>query len=163
MSKMKNLEDLFEDQLKDLYSAETQLIDAIPAMEKKASNSKLKDALSSHLEETKNQRDRISQICKKLNMDPEGEKCNAIAGIIKEAEKFMKEDAEKDVMDAGIIANGQRVEHYEIAAYGTAHHYARQLGHTDIAELLNKTLEEEKKADSKLNDLAVEKINAEAI
>lgn len=160
---MKNLQDLFEHQLQDLYSAETQIIAALPDMEKKASNTKLKKAFKQHLEETKVQQDRLKEACEKLDINPKGEKCKAIAGIINEAKDFISEGAEKEVMDAGLIANAQRVEHYEIAGYGTACHYAKMLGHTEIAELLATTLEEEKDTNEKLNDLAIEKINEAAL
>ncbi|WPP49373.1 YciE/YciF ferroxidase family protein [Catalinimonas niigatensis] len=160
---MKNLEDLFEHQLQDLYSAETQIIAALPEMEKKASNAKLKKAFKEHLEETKGQQERLKKACDKLGVNPKGEKCKAIEGIINEAKDFISEGADKEVMDAGLIANAQRVEHYEIAGYGTAFHYAKMLGHAEIAELLQATLEEEKDADEKLNDLAIEKINEAAL
>lgn len=160
---MKNLEDLFEHQLQDLYSAETQIIAALQEMEKKASNAKLKKAFKEHLEETKGQQERLKEACSKLDINPKGEKCKAIEGIIKEAKDFISEGADKEVMDAGLIANAQRVEHYEIAGYGTAYHYAKMLGHNEIAELLGATLEEEKDADEKLNDLAIEKINEAAL
>lgn len=163
MSKMKTLEDLLEHQIQDLHSAEQQIIDALPAMVKKASHDTLQQALKKHLEETKKQKERLDQISKKLSIKAEGKKCKAISGIIAEAEEFMSESATPDVMDAGIIANAQRVEHYEISGYGTAKHYAQRLGHTEVAELLNQTLEEEKDADEKLNDLAIERINADAM
>lgn len=161
--KMDNLEALLEHQLQDLYSAETQIIKALPTMVKKASNDKLKQALQDHLEETEEQQQRLKQACEKLGISPGGEKCKAIAGIIEEAEDFIKEGAEEEVMDAGLIANAQRVEHYEIAGYGTACHYAKRLGHDEVYKLLSATLEEEKDADEKLNDLAIEKINEKAM
>ncbi len=161
--KLKNLNDLLEHQLKDLYSAETQLIEALPKMADKATDPQLKKAFQSHLEETKKQRERLEKACNILGTKPDGEFCKAIEGLIKEASSFMNEKAEKEVMDAGLIAEGQRIEHYEISGYGTAHRYAQQLGHKEVADLLAKTLEEEKDADEKLNDLAIEKINAEAV
>lgn len=160
---MKNLEDLFEHQLQDLYSAEAQIIAALPEMEKKASHAKLKQAFNEHLKETKVQQERLKEACEKLGINPKGEKCQAIEGIINEAKDFISEGADKEVMDAGLIANAQRVEHYEIAGYGTALHFAKMLGHTEIAKLLEATLEEEKDADEKLNDLAIEKINEAAL
>ncbi len=161
--KMKTLEDLFQDQLKDLYSAESQIIEALPKMKEKATNSDLKQAFEKHLEETKEQKQRLVQICDQLGIKPGGEKCKAIEGIIKEAEEFIGKDAESEVRDAGLIANAQRVEHYEIAGYGTAHQYATELGHDKIADLLSKTLEEEKDTNEKLNDLAIERVNRKAI
>ena len=161
--KMNSLEELLKHELQDLYSAETQIIQALPKMEQKASNDKLKQAFHNHWEETKEQQQRLKQACEKLSISPGGQKCKAIEGIIKEAEDFLAEDASKEVMDAGLIANAQRVEHYEIAGYGTACHYAKRLGHDDIYQLLSTTLEEEKDADEKLNDLAIEEVNEEAI
>ncbi len=160
--KLRTLDDLLEHELQDLYSAETQIIEALPKMEEKASSKELKKALSTHLKETKNQQKRIEKACKELNIEPSGDKCKAVEGLIKEAEKFLKEDAEKEVLDAGIIAMAQRVEHYEISAYGTACHYAQRLGHDKVADLLEETLEEEKHADSLLNEIALEKVNEKA-
>jgi ferritin-like metal-binding protein YciE len=160
--KLNNLNDLLEHQLKDLYSAETQIIKALPKMADKATDSKLKQAFNTHLEETQKQKERLEKACDILGIKPQGETCKAIEGIIKEASSFMEEKAGKEVMDAGLIAEAQRVEHYEISGYGTAHRYARQLGHDEVAELLAKTLEEEKDTDEKLNDLAIESINVAA-
>ena len=162
MSKMKSLEDLFEHQLKDLYSAETQLVAAMPKMAKAARNKQLVSAFETHLEETKNQLERLKTIGKKLDISLTGETCEAMKGLIKEAQGMIDEDAAPAVKDAGLIAEAQRIEHYEISGYGTAHRYATQLGHTEIAELLSQTLEEEKDTDEKLNDLAIESINEKA-
>ncbi|HSP83831.1 MAG TPA: ferritin-like domain-containing protein [Gillisia sp.] len=160
---MKNLSDLFEHQLKDLYSAESQLIKALPKMAKKASDSKLKKAIENHLEETKEQKQRLKEVCDELGIKPTGEECKAMKGLIEEAESFLKEKADDDVKDAGIIAEAQRVEHYEISAYGTAVRYAKELGHKDIAKKLQKTLDEEQKADTDLNKMAEGRLNKEAI
>ncbi|GHB80810.1 YciE/YciF ferroxidase family protein [Persicitalea jodogahamensis] len=160
--KLKNLQDLLEHQIKDLYSAESQIIAALPKMVNKATNQKLKDAFNTHLKETEEQKSRLEEICSKLGIKPGGEKCKAMEGIIKEAASFMDEKAEEAVMDAGLIAEAQRVEHYEITGYGTAHRYADQLGHKEVADLLAKTLEEEKDTDEILNDLAIETINVQA-
>lgn len=162
MASLNNLEDLLKHELQDLYSAENQIVSALPKMEKKASDQKLKKAFQTHLEETKEQVERLKQACEILNISPGGVKCKAIEGIIKEAEDFLKEDADADVMDAGLIANAQRVEHYEIAGYGTACHFAKRLGYDDVYQLLSATLEEEKDTDEKLNDLAIEQINEKA-
>ncbi|MDT0645074.1 ferritin-like domain-containing protein [Zunongwangia sp. F260] len=159
---MKNLKDLFEHQLKDLYSAESQLIEALPKMAKTAKDSKLKKAFESHLEETKEHQKRIKEICDELGIKPTGEECKAMKGLIKEAEEFIKEDAEEDVKDAGLVAEAQRVEHYEISGYGTAVRYAKELGHDDIAKKLKKTLDQEYGADQKLNELAEGRLNKEA-
>lgn len=159
---MKNLKDLFEHQLKDLYSAEQQLIEALPKMQKTASNEKLKKAFENHLEETKNHKKRLEEVCDELGIKPTGEECKAMKGLIQEAESFIKEDAEQDVKDAGLIAEAQRVEHYEISGYGTVVRYAKELGHQDIAEKLATTLNEEYKADENLNELAKGRLNREA-
>ncbi|HEV7350238.1 ferritin-like domain-containing protein [Telluribacter sp.] len=160
--KLKNLDDLLVHQLQDLYSAETQIIEALPLMQEKAQNEKLKKAFQLHLEQTKKQKERLEKIGKLLNIKMQGEKCKAMEGIIKEAQSFLKEDASAEVMDAGLIAEAQRVEHYEIAGYGTARHYAHELGHNEAADLLSQTLEEEKDTDEKLNDLAIQRINVKA-
>ena len=162
MSKMKSLEDLFQHQLKDLYSAETQLLTAMPKMAEAATDKKLKKAFESHLKETQGQVERLEKIGKELGISLTGETCQAMKGLIKEAQGMIDEDAEPAVKDAGLIAEAQRVEHYEISGYGTAKRYATQLGHTKIAELLGKTLEQEKDADEKLNDLAINLINVKA-
>lgn len=160
---MKNLNELFEHQLKDLYSAETQLIEALPKMSSNANDSKLKDAFKSHLEETKEQKKRLEEICGELEIDPKGEKCKAMEGLIKEAEGFMDEAEGDDVMDAGLIAEAQRVEHYEISGYGTAVRYAKELGLDEIAEKLQETLDEEYDADQNLDDLAEGRLNKKAM
>lgn len=160
--KMKTLEELFVHQLQDLYSAEHQLTEAMPKMVEKASNPKLKEAFKKHLQETEDQKHRLVEVMNNLKIKIGGEKCKAIEGLIKETESFMKEKADAEVMDAGLIACAQRVEHYEISGYGTAKHFANRLGHHDASESLAKTLEEEKDCDESLNDLAIEKINAAA-
>ncbi len=159
---MKDLKELFVHQLKDLYSAESQLLNALPKMAKKASDAKLKEAFESHLKETKEQQNRIVEICEKLGIKPGGEKCMAMEGLIKEAEGFMEEAETDEVMDAGLIAEAQRVEHYEISGYGTAVRFAKELGHDDLAKKLQKTLDEEYKADQKLDDLAEGRLNSKA-
>lgn len=159
---MKNLEDLFQHQLKDLYSAESQLIKALPKMQKKASDEKLKKAIEKHLEETKEHKERLKEVCDELGIKPTGEECKAMKGLIEEAESFLEEDADEDVKDAGIIAEAQRVEHYEISGYGTVIRYAKELGHDKIAKKLAKTLDEEYKADQDLNKMAEGRLNREA-
>ena len=159
---MKTLQDLFEHQLKDLYSAEDQLLNALPKVLENVSDSELKTSIESHQEETQEQKVRLQEICDELNIDPSGAECKAMKGLIEETNHFMKEDADTDVKDAGIIANCQRIEHYEISGYGTAVKYAKQLGHHDIADKLQKTLDEEYKADEKLDQLAEDRMNEEA-
>ncbi|WP_276167374.1 ferritin-like domain-containing protein [Zobellia alginiliquefaciens] len=160
---MKNLEQLFEHQLKDLFSAENQLLDALSKMADKATDSNLKKAFEDHLEETKVQKKRIEEICKEFNLSPSGEKCKAMEGLIKEAQDFMEEVEDEDVLNAGLIAEAQRVEHYEISGYGTAIRYAKELGHKDVAKKLQETLDEEYAADNKLNKLAESRLNKSAM
>ena len=159
---MKNLKDLFEHQLKDLYSAETQLLKALPKMAENATDAKLKKAFEAHLEETREHQQRLEEVCKELEIKPTGETCKAMKGLIAEAEAFLKEDAEKEVRDAGLIADAQRVEHYEISGYGTVVRYAKELGYDGIAKKLQKTLDEEYKADEKLDKLAEGRLNKKA-
>lgn len=159
---MKNLEDLFHHQLKDIYSAESQLLDALPKMEKRANEKKLKKAFSDHLEETKKQVERLEDVARTLDIELEGETCKAMKGLISEAESFIAEEAEPNVQDAGIIADAQRIEHYEISAYGTVVEYAKALNKREARKLLEKTLKEEEKADEKLNKLAIDSINVKA-
>ncbi len=160
---MKTLKDLFEHQLQDLYSAETQMIEALPKMAEHSKDSKLKQAFEDHLKETQSQQERIVKICNDLGFKYEGEKCKGMEGLIKEAESFMKEDTSEDVLNAGIIADAQRVEHYEISGYGTAVRYAKELKFDEVAEKLQKTLDQEYKADEKLNKLAEERLNKKAM
>ena len=160
---MKNLKDLFEHQLQDLYSAETQLTKALPIMAKNAPDAKLKKAFEDHLEETKQHKTRLEEISKELKFDPNKETCKAMKGLIKESSDFMNEVKDDDVKNAGMIAEAQRIEHYEISGYGTAVRYAKELGHKDIAKKLQMTLDEEYNADKTLNDLAEKRLNRKAI
>jgi len=160
---MKTLNDLFEHHLKDLYSAENQLLEALPKAHKKASDRMLKEIFENHLQETKEHKKRLEDICESLNISAKGETCKAMKGLITEAESFMEEANHKDVMDAGLIAQAQRLEHYEITGYGTAVRYAKELGHADIAKELQKTLDQEHNADDTLNKLAESRINKKAI
>lgn len=158
---MKTLQDLFVEQLRDMYYAEKQLLKAIPKMVKKANSDTLKSALENHLQETENQVERLEQVFEKLEMTARGKTCPAMDGIIDEAKEIMSEDADPTVMDAGIIAAAQKVEHYEIATYGTLRTFADTLGYTKISKLLQSTLDEETNADKKLTKIA-QNINAEA-
>lgn len=159
---LKNLEDLFHHQLKDIYNAEQQLIKALPAMAEKSSSNELKNAFREHLEETVLHKQRLDEIGESLGIDLSGETCNAMQGLIEETKKFMSEKADSDVLDAGIIADAQRIEHYEIAAYGTAVTYAESLGHHEAAGKLQLTLDEESVADTRLNEIAMESVNPRA-
>ena len=159
---MQDLEDLFVDQLRDLYNAEKQLTKALPKMAKKASDEQLKQAFTQHLEQTEEHVERLEQILEKLGKRASGKTCKAMQGLIEEGKELMEEDAEPEVLDAGLIAAAQRVEHYEIAGYGTVRAYAKLLGNNDAARLLQKTLDEEGDTDKKLTQLAESTINLEA-
>jgi ferritin-like metal-binding protein YciE len=159
--KMESLRDLFIDELKDLYSAENQLIKALPKMAKAATSRVLREAFLSHLEETRGHVQRLEQIFEHLGGSPKGKKCKAMEGLIEEGKEVMEEDAEPEVMDAALIAAAQRVEHYEMAGYGCVRTYAELLGEKDALKLLQKTLNEEGACDDKLTKLS-EAINVEA-
>ena len=158
---MESLRDLYVDELRDLLYAENQIIKALPKMAKKANSPDLQQAFENHLEETREHVERLNTIFENMGMKPRAKKCPGMEGIIKEGSDMLSEDADADVLDAGIIAAAQRVEHYEIASYGTVRTYANLLGKQNWAELLQQTLSEEKAADQKLNALA-EHINMEA-
>jgi ferritin-like metal-binding protein YciE len=160
--KMTSLQDLLVEQLKDLYSAENQLVKALPKMAKAASNPDLKAGFKEHLEETRGHVTRIEQVCEYLSVSPKGKKCVAMEGLIEEGKELMEEDAEAGVLDAGLIAAAQKVEHYEIASYGSARTWAEQLGLDKAVRLLQQTLDEEKATDEKLTQLALEAVNEEA-
>jgi|SRR5688572_14035073 len=161
--KMTSLDDLYIDLLKDLYNAENQLIKALPKMAKAAHSSDLRNAFEEHLEQTKHQVERIERIFSDQgNGGPKGKKCVGMEGIIEEGKELMKENIEKDVLDAGLIAAAQRAEHYEIAGYGAARTWADMLGHHEAAHLLQETLEEESAANEKLTQIAMGHVNIEA-
>jgi ferritin-like metal-binding protein YciE len=160
--KLESLEDLFVDELKDLYSAENQLIKALPKMAKAASSDELRSAFQEHLEQTKEHVNRLEKVFKELNCSPKGKKCRAMEGLIEEGSERLDGDSDGAVKDAALIAAAQRVEHYEIAGYGCVRTYAEQLGHTEAASLLQQTLEEEGAADKKLTHLAEGIINQQA-
>jgi len=157
---LETLQDLLVHELKDLYSAERQLVQALPKMAKAASSDELRAAFENHLAQTEEQVTRIETIMESFGESPKGQKCAGMEGLVEEGKNFLKEDADTDVMDAGIIAAAQKVEHYEIASYGTVCEYARILGHTEALQLLEQTLEEEKSADELLSRLAEGGINA---
>jgi ferritin-like metal-binding protein YciE len=157
-----SLRELYIDELKDLYSAETQLVKALPKMAKAASNDQLRQAFEEHLRQTSEQVSRLEQIFGQLEEKPTGKKCLGMEGLVKEGAEIMKEDFADSVKDAGIIGAAQRVEHYEIAAYGTAKAFAELLGEDEHVSLLEETLNEEKEADQKLSQIA-EDVNASAL
>lgn len=161
-TKASKLQELFEEELKDIYWAEKALTKAIPKMIKKASSKELAQALESHLKETEKQVTRIEEIFSDLGKKPQSKKCEAVDGLIKEAEEIMSDSEDGSMRDAGIISAAQKVEHYEIASYGTLRTFAQTLGLTHSVELLEETLSEEKNADVKLTEIAVASINEEA-
>ena len=157
------LHELLVEEIKDLYHAEKQLTKALPKMAKAATHEDLRDAFESHLEETREQVTRLEEVFAVLGEKVKAKACAGMQGIIEEGNDLMKEDAEGSVLDAGLIASAQRVEHYEIAAYGTCVAWARLLGQDEAASLLEQTLEEEKAADEKLSALAESEINQSAV
>ncbi len=157
-----SLQDLYIKELRDLYDAEQRIIEALPEMAEAASASDLKQAFESHLAETRNQVNRLEEVFRMLKETPKRQKCKGIQGILEEGEELMDEDAAPAVCDAALISAAQRVEHYEIAAYGTVRTFARRLGFEDQAKLLQQTLAEEANADKKLTALAESHVNEQA-
>jgi ferritin-like metal-binding protein YciE len=158
------LRDLFEEHIQDLVSMEDQILNAMPDMIAAASDAELRDALQSHAEETQRQVARLEQICRVMDLNPEGERCEGMRGILKEGDKLVeKEVDEDDVRNAAIISAAQRIEHYEIAVYGTARVYARMIGEDEAAVLLEESLAEEKNSDSKLTEIAERHVNRRAM
>lgn len=160
--RLENLEDLLVLELKDLYSAEEQLIEALPKMSEAAHSSELKSAFDQHLGETRRQKDRLEQAFRLLGSAPEAEDCEAMEGLISEGEEIIAAEGDPEVKDAALIAAAQRVEHYEIAAYGCARTFAMRLGRSEIADLLQQSLDEEGNADKILTHIAESFVNAEA-
>jgi ferritin-like metal-binding protein YciE len=158
------MQELFVQELKDLYSAESQLVKALPKMAKGATNPELRQAFEMHLEETKAQQQRIEEIfeSEKLNGSPRGHKCKGMEGLLEEGSEMLEEDGEENVIDAGLIGAAQRVEHYEIAGYGTAHALAELLGLSKAARLLEQSLKEEEATDKKLTQIAEQYVYAAA-
>jgi ferritin-like metal-binding protein YciE len=159
---LETMQDLLVHQLRDIYSAEQMLIKALPQMVKKASTEELGTAFSDHLVETQHQAARLDQIFERLGEQSGGVKCKAMEGLIGEAEEILGEDGSETVIDAGIIAAAQRIEHYEISAYGSAKAFAALLGLTEVVKLLNESQEEETAADKKLSLIATTEVNARA-
>lgn len=161
MPALKSLRDLLIDELRDLHNAENQLIKALPKMAKAASHDELREGFETHLEETREHVDRLDRCFKILGEKARGKKCHAMEGLVEEGKEAIEEDAPDAIRDAKLIGAAQRVEHYEIAAYGTARSFAQTLGETQVADLLQETLDEEGETDKKLTALA-ETINEEA-
>ncbi len=162
MTATKSLEDLFVNLLKDMYYAEKQILKALPKMAKKADSSELRQALEHHLKETEGQVQRLEEVFGLCDLKPVGKTCPAIKGILEEGEEGMKDAKDPDVLDAGMIADAQAVEHYEIARYGTMIAWANQLGMSDAATLLQQNLDQEYGADRTLTDLAEGQLNRQA-
>ena len=160
--KLASLRDLLIDELKDLYSAENQLVKALPKMAKAVSSDDLRSAIEKHLKETEGHVERLDEIFTLLEVKSKTKKCKAMEGLIKEGQEMISEDGDDAVKDAGIIAAAQRVEHYEMAGYGCVRTFARHLGLDEVVELLQQTLDEEKAADEKLTEVAESEINVHA-
>lgn len=160
--KTTTLAELLEDELKDIHSAETQIIEALPKMIEAAESKDLRAAFEKHLEQTRVHLQRLEEISKDLNVSPSGEKCKGMEGLIQEGQEVIESDMESEPKQAALIGAAQRVEHYEIAAYGTARAHARQLGYLKAVELFTQTLNEEKETDQKLTQLAENRVNVKA-
>jgi len=161
--KLDTLKTLYIDELRDLYNAENQLLKALPKMAKGASSEDLKDAFEKHLEQTRSHVERLEEVFQEIGETPKGKTCKAMKGLIEEGSEILKEDGEESVIDAGIIVAAQKVEHYEIASYGSVRTFAQLLGKDRSAELLQTTLDEESETNETLNQLAEEIVNPEAL
>jgi ferritin-like metal-binding protein YciE len=161
--RLDTLENLYISELRDLHSAETQLLKALPKMAKGASSPELKDAFEQHLEQTKGHVERLEQLFQQLDESPKGKTCQAMKGLIEEGSEILKEEGEDSVLDAGMIVAAQKVEHYEIASYGSVRTFANLLGQDEAARLLQSTLDEESETNEILNRLAETVVNPEAL
>ena len=160
---VKTIDDMFLNELQDIYHAEKQLTRALPKMAKAASSPELKQAFEGHLEETKGQIERLEKVFELLDKRSRGKKCEAMEGLVEEAKEQMEEIQDPDVLDCALVIAAQKVEHYEIAGYGSLHALAKALGQTEIAGLLAETLAEEKATDEKLNKIAISSVNKKAM
>lgn len=163
MGTASNLDELFMSSLQDLYDAEKQILEALPKMAKQASSRELRQALERHQRETEGQIERLEDIFEMMDQRAKGKSCEAIEGLIEEGEEMMEETDDPEVRDAGLIAAEQAVEHYEIAKYGTLRAWAEQLGMQQAAQLLQQTLDEEKRTDALLTEIAMQSVNARAV
>lgn len=161
--KLNSLEDVFTDQLKDLHSAEQQLAKALPKLASKASSKELKDVFEKHVKTTEEQLQRLAKIGEQMGLDLTGKVCKAMQGLVSEGEELLKEGGADDALDAAMIAAAQRMEHYEIAAYGSAATYAEELGHDEALKLLKQTLDEEERTDKLLTEVAEGGVNQRAM
>ena len=159
---IKSMEDLYVNELKDLYSAEKQILRALPRMAKAASHPELRQAFEEHVKVTEEQVRRLERIFDDLGKTPRGKKCVGMEGLIEEGKEMLNDAEEEDVLDAGLIGAAQRVEHYEIAGYGTARTFARELGYEEHARLLQQTLDEEGETDKRLTAIAERRVNKDA-
>jgi ferritin-like metal-binding protein YciE len=162
MAGMNTLKDLFEDELRDVYDAEKRVLKSLPRMAKAVSNEQLREALTTHVEETRGQIERLEQVFASIDAKPRGKRCMGMEGILSEGAALMEEDGEESVLDAGFIAASQRVEHYEITAYGTLMAWAKVLGLDEALQLLQENEQEEKAADQKLSQIAESIVNQQA-
>lgn len=163
MMKLNSLHDLFEHELKDTYDAEKMILEAMPMMIEAASNQELKDKFHQHMMQTRGQVERLEEVFDMLDMEPEAEKCDGMKGILKDGEKAIKAEGNPNVKDAALIGAAQKVEHYEISAYGTLHTFAQHLGYHDIAEKLRITLREESRTDEMLTSVAEKSVNPKSM
>jgi ferritin-like metal-binding protein YciE len=161
--KLDTLQKLYTNELRDLYNAENQLLKALPKMAKAASSAELKDAFEKHLEQTKSHVERLEEVFEELDEKPKGKTCRAMKGLVEEGSEILQQDGEESVLDAGIIVAAQKVEHYEIASYGSVRTFAHLLGQNKAAELLQTTLNEESETNEVLNRLAESIVNPEAL
>jgi ferritin-like metal-binding protein YciE len=161
--KLNTLQKLYTDELRDLYNAENQLLKALPKMAKAASSEELKEAFEKHLEQTKGHVKRLEQVFEEVDEKPKGKTCRAMKGLIEEGSEILQQEGEESILDAGIIVAAQKVEHYEIASYGSVRTFAHLLGQNKAAELLQTTLDEESETNELLNRLATSTINPEAL
>ena len=159
---LNSLDDLLVQQLEDLYDAEQRITSALPKMAKAAGNAQLKSAFEQHLTETKGQINRLERVFKQLGKTPQRESCEAMKGLVSEGEEMVNAKGDRSVKDAALIAAAQRVEHYEMAGYGTARSLAQQIGRSDVANLLQETLDEEGATDKKLTQIAESLVNVQA-
>jgi len=163
MADLNTLNDIFEDELRDVFDAEKRILKALPKIIKAVSSEPLQDMLSEHLQQTRGHVERLEQVFESLDLKPKGKHCAGMAGILEEGSSLLKEDGVEAVLDAAFIAGCQRVEHYEISAYGSLMAWAKLLGHDEALSLLKANEQEEKAADAKLSRLAESTINAEAL
>lgn len=163
MAAKTGMKELLVEELRDIYNAEKQLTKALPKLARAAHNEALKTAFQDHLQETQGQIERLEQVFEKLDVRARGKLCHAMEGLVEEARDIMEEGLSPELLDAALIAAAQKVEHYEIASYGTVHAYAEAMGEREVAALLTQTLDEEKAADERLNRIAVGDVNKKAM